>query len=137
MTAVDRPRAPGSFAAAVNWMGGLTLLLFWLPVVGPLIAGVVGGIKAGTVGRAVAAVFVPAIPHGRARRGRRHLPRRLVSLGAAGRPGRGRDCLLNVVPLLAGAWRALCLLPCFTGHRRKPVRVQGRRATYPLPRPDT
>jgi hypothetical protein len=45
----------------MNWMGGLALLLFWLPVAGPLIAGLVGGWKAGSVARAVAAVFLPAI----------------------------------------------------------------------------
>jgi hypothetical protein len=45
----------------MNWMGGLTLLLFWLPVAGPLIAGLVGGWKAGSIGRAVAAVFLPAV----------------------------------------------------------------------------
>lgn len=44
----------------MNWMGGLSLLLFWLPVFGPLVAGWVGGLKAGTVGRAVTAVFLPA-----------------------------------------------------------------------------
>ncbi|HEX6643580.1 MAG TPA: hypothetical protein VF037_02825 [Gemmatimonadales bacterium] len=42
-------------------MGGLSLLLFWIPVVGPLVAGLVGGYKAGTIPRAIAAVFVPAI----------------------------------------------------------------------------
>lgn len=45
----------------MNWMGGLALLLFWLPVAGPLIAGLVGGWKAGSVARAVAAVFLPAV----------------------------------------------------------------------------
>jgi hypothetical protein len=47
--------------SAMNWMGGLGLLLFWLPVFGPLIAGVVGGLKAGSVGRAVLAAFLPAV----------------------------------------------------------------------------
>ncbi|HTN04111.1 MAG TPA: hypothetical protein VL132_19630, partial [Planctomycetaceae bacterium] len=47
--------------SAMNWMGGLALLLFWLPVAGPLIAGLVGGWKAGSVGRAFAAVFLPAV----------------------------------------------------------------------------
>jgi hypothetical protein len=59
------PPAPhgrrGSVTSAINWMGGLALLLFWLPVAGPFIAGFVGGVKAGTIGRAVAAVFLPAI----------------------------------------------------------------------------
>lgn len=51
----------GSLVSGINWMGGLTLLLFWLPVAGPLIAGLVGGYKAGSLGRAIAAVFLPAI----------------------------------------------------------------------------
>lgn len=55
------PRERGSLAAAINWMAGLALLLFWLPVAGPFIAGLVGGIKAGTIGRAIAAVFLPAV----------------------------------------------------------------------------
>jgi hypothetical protein len=42
-------------------MSILSLLLFWLPVIGPLIAGFAGGRKAGTVGGAVIAVFIPAI----------------------------------------------------------------------------
>jgi hypothetical protein len=45
----------------MNWMGGLSLLLFWVPLVGGLIAGLVGGWKAGSVGRAFLAVFLPAV----------------------------------------------------------------------------
>jgi len=45
----------------MNWMGCLTLLLFWLPIVGPFIAGLVGGMKAGSVKRALLAVFVPGV----------------------------------------------------------------------------
>jgi hypothetical protein len=54
-------RRRGSLVSAMNWMAGLSLLLFWLPVFGPLIAGVVGGSKAGSVGRAVLATFLPAV----------------------------------------------------------------------------
>ncbi len=43
------------------WMILISLLLFWLPFFGPLIAGFVGGKKAGTVGSAILAVFLPAI----------------------------------------------------------------------------
>jgi hypothetical protein len=57
----DRPAPRRQVISAMNWMGGLALLLFWLPVAGPLIAGLVGGWKAGSVARAVAAVFLPAI----------------------------------------------------------------------------
>lgn len=51
----------GSIFSAVVWMTVLSLLLFWLPVIGPLLAGFVGGRKAGTVGNAIIAVFVPGI----------------------------------------------------------------------------
>jgi hypothetical protein len=109
----ERPRPPGSLVAAVNWMGGLSLLLFWLPVAGPLIAGLVGGVKAGTVGRAAAAVIVPAV---------------LTSLLAAAGVTYLSDwfpwgflagvgvavlCLLNVVPLLTGAVTGAVLAPLF------------------------
>ena len=52
---------PGSLYSGMNWMGGLSLLLFWLPVAGPLIAGLVGGWKAGDLRRALLAVFLPAV----------------------------------------------------------------------------
>jgi len=38
-----------------------TVLLFWLPFIGPLIAGFVGGKKSGGLGNSIIAVFVPAI----------------------------------------------------------------------------
>ena len=43
------------------WMLLLSLLLFWLPVLGPLIAGFVGGQKSGSLGSALLAVFLPGI----------------------------------------------------------------------------
>ncbi len=51
----------GSIASAIIWMFLISLLLFWLPVIGSLIAGVVGGKKAGDVGPAIIAVFLPGI----------------------------------------------------------------------------
>jgi hypothetical protein len=42
-------------------MLGLHILLFWLPVVGPFIAGLVGGRKAGSVGSAITAAILPAV----------------------------------------------------------------------------
>jgi hypothetical protein len=42
----------------------LSLLLFWLPIFGPLIAGFVGGRKAGTLGNAILAVILPSIVFG-------------------------------------------------------------------------
>lgn len=43
------------------WMIGLTLVLFFLPLVNGLIGGFVGGYKVGSVGRALAAAVLPAI----------------------------------------------------------------------------
>jgi len=51
----------GSIISAVLWMLLISVLLFWLPFIGPLIAGFVGGKKAGGLGNAIIAVFVPAI----------------------------------------------------------------------------
>jgi len=51
----------GSIIAAMGWMFLISILLFWLPVLGPLIAGIVGGRKAGRVGNAVLAVILPAL----------------------------------------------------------------------------
>jgi hypothetical protein len=42
----------------------LSILLFWLPIIGPLIAGFVGGRKAGSVGNAILAVILPGIVFG-------------------------------------------------------------------------
>ena len=54
----------GSVGSATLWMIVLSLLLFWLPILGPLIAGFVGGRKAGSLGNSVLAVFLPAIIFG-------------------------------------------------------------------------
>jgi hypothetical protein len=51
----------GSILSAMFWMFLISILLFWLPVIGPLIAGFVGGRKAGGVGSAILAVFLPGI----------------------------------------------------------------------------
>lgn len=51
----------GSIGGATLWMVGLSVLLFWIPTVGPLIAGFVGGRKAGDVGPAVVAAVIPAV----------------------------------------------------------------------------
>ena len=50
----------GSIGSATLWMVGLSVLLFWIPTVGPLIAGFVGGRKAGGVGPAILAAIIPA-----------------------------------------------------------------------------
>src|SRR5712691_1772323 len=54
----------GSVLSGMIWMALLSLLLFWLPVIGPFVAGVVGGKKSGGVAAAIAAVFLPGILFG-------------------------------------------------------------------------
>lgn len=97
-----QPRS-GSTVGAAGWMVGLSILLFWLPVVGPLIAGFVGGRRATTVGRALLAAFAPAVLVGV-----------LVVLvlaafdlpviGAIAGVGLAIAVLVQDVPLFLGAW---------------------------------
>jgi hypothetical protein len=56
MTAASK----GSITAGIVWMFLISILLFWLPVAGPFLAGLVGGKKAGGVGNALAAALLPA-----------------------------------------------------------------------------
>lgn len=49
----------GSIVKGALWMLLLSTLLFWLPLIGPFAAGLVGGKKAGGVVPAIAAVFLP------------------------------------------------------------------------------
>ncbi len=51
----------GSIIGGMLWMFVISVLLFWLPFIGPLIAGVVGGRKAGGIGAAIVAVFLPTL----------------------------------------------------------------------------
>lgn len=55
------PARRGNVMSAMAWMIGLSAALFWIPVLGGLIAGFVGGRKAGGVGPAVVAVFLPGL----------------------------------------------------------------------------
>jgi hypothetical protein len=60
MNAVPTERR-GSIGVAMAWMAGLSLLLFWLPLVGPFVAGYVGGRKSGSLGRALVAAVLPTL----------------------------------------------------------------------------
>jgi len=51
----------GSIPQSMAWMVGLSIALFWVPLVGSLIAGFVGGRKAGGLAPALAAVFLPGL----------------------------------------------------------------------------
>lgn len=62
---VDRGNRPqSSLLAAGATMLGLSLLLFWLPILGPAIAGAVGGRMAGSPGRGVLLALLPAVAVG-------------------------------------------------------------------------
>lgn len=50
----------GSLVMAIIWMAVISLLLFWLPLAGPLLAGFVGGRTAGSAGRGLLAAILPA-----------------------------------------------------------------------------
>ena len=56
-----RTRPRGSILAGMIWMAIISILLFWLPGIGSLIAGFVGGMKAGGVWNGIMAVFLPAL----------------------------------------------------------------------------
>ena len=51
----------GSVGRGLFWMILLSILLFWLPVAGPFLAGLVGGKKAGSLGNALLSAILPAI----------------------------------------------------------------------------
>ncbi|MEM7008688.1 MAG: hypothetical protein AAF462_06075 [Thermodesulfobacteriota bacterium] len=54
-------RKKGSIISGIFWMFLISILLFWLPGIGPFIAGIVGGKKSGGLFNAIIAVFLPAI----------------------------------------------------------------------------
>jgi len=62
----SQPQAQGSVFWGSFWMLVLSVLLFWLPGLGSLIAGVVGGKIAGSVGRAFLASILPSLVLGAA-----------------------------------------------------------------------
>ena len=97
------PNRPGSVGSAILWMFVLSLLLFWLPVLGPLIAGFVGGQKAGTLSNAILAVFLPAILFGGALFFLGSVLTGVPLLGLVAGAGGAILALAHVGPLLLGA----------------------------------
>src|SRR3712207_9056820 len=67
----------GSIGSATLWMAGLSVLLFWIPTLGPLIAGFVGGRKAGGVGPAIVAAIIRSEEHTSELQSRQYLVCRL------------------------------------------------------------
>ena len=51
----------GSVMKAALYMGVISLVLIWLPIIGPVIAGIAGGKAARTVGKALVASVIPSI----------------------------------------------------------------------------
>ena len=58
---MGHPTKRGSIRSAIVWMFLLEILLFWIPFAGSFVAGFVGGRKAGDLGNAVIAVFLPIV----------------------------------------------------------------------------
>jgi len=85
------------------WMFVISILLFWLPVAGPLIAGVVGGKKAGGVGPAILAALLPAIVVGIALFVFATVLTGIPLLGAVAGAGGFALVAAHVGPLLVGA----------------------------------
>ena len=60
-SSMGQPAKRGSILSAMAWMFLLEILLFWIPFAGSAIAGYVGGRKAGDLGNAIVAVFLPIV----------------------------------------------------------------------------
>src|SRR6185437_14499147 len=97
------PNQQGSVVSAIVWMFILSLLLFWLPVAGPLIAGFVGGRKAGSLANAMLAVFLPAILFGGALFFLGSVLTGVPLLGLIAGAGGAILAIAHVAPLLVGA----------------------------------
>jgi hypothetical protein len=93
----------GGLGRAMAWMFVLSLLLFWLPVLGMFIAGLVGGRKAGSVGTALVAVLLPAVVVAGVMFLLATALTGMPVLGVIAGFGTGVLVVANVVPLLAGA----------------------------------
>jgi hypothetical protein len=93
----------GSIGSAIIWMFVLSILLFWMPLLGPLIAGFVGGRKAGGLSNAVIAVFLPGLLIGGALFFFAALLTGIPILAAVAGAGGLVLALAHVGPLLLGA----------------------------------
>jgi len=96
-------RKKGSISSAIIWMILISILLFWLPILGPFIAGLVGGKKAGGVGSAIAAVILPAVIFGALLFFLTTTISGLPLIGAIAGAGGAFLALAHVGPLLVGA----------------------------------
>ena len=93
----------GSIISGIFWMFLISILLFWLPGFGPLIAGFVGGKKSGGVLNALIAVILTAIVLGTCLVLFTSLLTGAPIIGFVAGAGSSILVLSNVGPLLIGA----------------------------------
>lgn len=93
----------GSLVMGMVWMAIISLLLFWLPAIGPLLAGIVGGKIAGGVGAGLMAAFLPGLILAGLLFFAGTLLTGIPLIGAIAAMGTLVLILINIIPLLIGA----------------------------------
>ncbi len=93
----------GSVIIAMLWMTFLSLILCWIPMIGALVAGLVGGKKAGGIMAAIVAVFLPAILIGILMFAFTSVFTGIPGMGVLAGLGVSTLTAINVGPLLIGA----------------------------------
>ena len=93
----------GSLVMGMVWMAIISLLLFWLPAIGPLIAGIVGGKIAGGVGAGLMAALLPGFILAGLLFFAGTLLTGIPLIGAIAAMGTLVLILINIIPLLIGA----------------------------------
>jgi len=93
----------GSVIMGMIWMAVISLLLFWLPGIGTLLAGIVGGKVAGGVGAGFMAALLPGILLATFLFFAGTMLTGIPLIGAIAAMGTFMLILINIVPLLIGA----------------------------------
>ena len=93
----------GSVIMGMIWMAVISLLLFWLPGIGPLIAGIVGGKVAGGVGSGLLAALLPGLLLATFLFFAGTMLTGIPLIGAIAAMGTLTLVLINIVPLMIGA----------------------------------
>lgn len=93
----------GSIIMGMIWMFIISLLLFWLPAIGPLIAGIVGGKVAGGVGSGMLAALLPALVLSIVLFITGTMLTGIPLIGAVAAGGTLLLVIVNIAPLLIGA----------------------------------
>ena len=93
----------GSVVMGMIWMCVISLLLFWLPGLGPLLAGIVGGKVAGGVGPGFMAALLPGLLLSAFLFFAGTMLTGIPMIGAVAAMGTLVLILINIVPLLIGA----------------------------------